>query len=364
MNVLQVISGRDVNGALVYCRLLSQRLAGRGHKIVLLCRKGSWIAGRPPDGVELIESDLDWFPPRELKKTARLVRERGIDLVHSHMSRAHNFAVLLRSFVRVPVVATAHARLFQLHWRFHDLVLANSAATADWLLRRRLVSPARLRTVLCFAELDRFFRTPADRSRWTRGELGARDGRFLIGAVGELAVRKGHRYLMEALPAIIQAIPDARLVLLGRFHRADHVSRSLRRFQLRNGLARRVHWLGRRDNVQDYLAAMNVCVVPSVEEPLGLVAVEAQAAGIPVIATRVGGLPEIVEHEKTGLLVPARDPEAIANAVIRLRQDAALGQRLVAAGKESARATFDPERLTGEVERAYESLLAARPLNR
>ncbi len=357
MNILQIISGRDVNGALVYCRLLSQRLAARGHRVTLLCRKGSWIAGLPPDGVEVWESGLEWFPPRELKRIAALVSERRIDLVHSHMSRAHNFAVLLKRLVRIPVVATAHARLVQLHWRFHDLVLANSAATAAFLRSRRLVTPERLRTVLCFADLEKFLDTPADRSRWSRGELGARDGRFLMCTVGELVARKGHRYLFEALPAILRAIPDARLVLLGRFHREETETRWLRRFQLRNELFRRVHWLGRRDNVQDYMAAMDVCVVPSIEEPLGLVAVEAQAAGIPVVATRIGGLPEIVEHERTGLLVPARNPAAIAKAVIRLRGDAELRQRLVLAGRESARTTFDPERLTREVEGAYEDLL-------
>jgi glycosyltransferase involved in cell wall biosynthesis len=214
-----------------------------------------------------------------------------------------------------------------------------------------------LKTVLCFADLEKFFHTPADRNRWTRGELGARDGRCLLGTVGEVVPRKGHRYLFGALPEIVRALPDARLMLLGRFHRDDREARWLRRFQLREKLFRRVHWLGRRDNVQDYMAAMDICVVPSVEEPLGLVAVEAQAAGVPVIATRVGGLPEIVADGETGLLVPPRDPAAIAHAVLRLRNDPELRSRLVAAGRESARAKFDPELLTEEVIRAYRELL-------
>lgn len=360
MNILQIISGRDVNGALIYCRLLSERLAERGHAVTLLCRPGSWISEYRPAGVSVVTLPLRWRPGGDLPAVGRMVRELGIELVHSHQSRAHNFAALLRQRTGTPSVATAHARIMQLHWRFHDLVLANSHATAQFLRSRRLVHPARLETVYCYADIQRFASVRADRGAYMRGELHARDGRFLVGVVGEVTPRKGHRYLFEALPAIVRAIPDARLVLIGRFHRQERLTRSLRQFQLRHGLLRRVHWLGRRQNVEDYLQALDVLVVPSIEEPLGLVAVEAQAAGIPVIAADVGGLPEIVKHNETGLLVPPRDPAGIAEAVLRMHGDGALRKRLASAARESAISMFDPGRLTTAVETCYQRLLGRR----
>lgn len=358
LKILQITSGRDINGALVYCRLLSQQLAAAGHEVTLLCRPGSWIARQPMPGVTVRESELERFPPGELRRIAAWIKAEGIQIAHSHMSRAHNFGALLARLSPVRSVATAHAQYLQLHWRFHDLVLANSVSSARFHRRVNRIRADRLKTVYCFADLERFLNARADRRNWYRRELLAPPGRHLIAMVGEVVEKKGHRYLFRALPEILRQIPDARVVLIGRFHRDDSCTRRLRKIQMRNQLFRRVHWLGRRENIHEYLKAMDVCVVPSLQESLGLVAVEAQAAGIPVVAARTGGLPEIVQHERTGLLVPPRDPAALAEAVIRLYQNPEWKDQLVAEARAQAIRTFDPERLTYQVIEAYEELLA------
>ncbi len=304
-----------------------------------------------------MESDMDRFPPTELRRVAAWIAENKVDVVHTHMSRAHNFGVLLKRFCRIPVVATAHAQYIQLHWRFNDLVLANSSATTRFHRRYNLVSAAKIRTVFCFADLHRFLTTGKKLIPYIRGELHARDGRFLIGVIGEVIARKGHRYLFEAMPQILEKIPDARIILIGRFHRQEKCTRALRHIQKTLKLHRRIHWLGRRENVNAYLSAMNVCVVPSIVEPLGLVAVESQAVGVPVVASNVGGLPEIVRHEESGLLVPPRDPGAIAAAVIRLHGDEQLRSRVIEKGQIDAAEMFDPKRLTAQVVEAYQSLI-------
>ena len=112
-----------------------------------------------------------------------------------------------------------------------------------------------------------------------------------------------------------------------------------------------------RDNIQDFLVASDMCVVPSVREPLGLVAVEAMAAGTPVVASRVGGLPEIVVDEQNGLLVPPRDPKSLAAAVIRMARDRSLRERLSEQGKQFVYSRFDPDVLTTDIESAYHSLV-------
>lgn len=329
--------------------------------MTVLCRPGAWIARQDMPGVRVIESTLARWPTTELKRMAAFCRSEGIGIVHSHMSRAHNFAAILRRLAPVRAVATAHAQYIQLHWRFHDLVLANSSSTAEFHLRYNRIPRSRMKTVYCFADVERFLNARADRRAWYRRELHAPEGRHLICVVGEVVARKGHRHLFDAMPAVLRAVPDAKLVLLGRFHRGEPCTQALRRKQQKLGLWRKVHWLGRRENIHEYLQAMDVCVVPSVVEPLGLVAVEAQAAGVPVIASKTGGLPEVVSHEKTGLLVPSRDPAALAEAIIRLHGDPNLRQQLVTSGRLAAASMFDAARLTEEVIEAYRELLDRNP---
>jgi glycosyltransferase involved in cell wall biosynthesis len=119
-----------------------------------------------------------------------------------------------------------------------------------------------------------------------------------------------------------------------------------------------VHFLGHRDDVPEILAALDVLVhVPSAPEPFGRVVAEAMAVGKPVVAARAGGLPEIVEHEVTGLLVPPGDPSACAAAVLRLLADPALRARLGTAGRRRAEERFDPAAHAERVVAAYREVL-------
>lgn len=359
MRILQLNSGRQVNGAMVHTYLLVQRLTELGHEVTVLCRRGYWLWDKL-DGlpIERIDSVMHRRWP-EVRRVARIVRERRIDVMHTHMSRAHMFGVMLRVLTGVPCVATAHHRHIQLHWRWNDFVIANSEATRKFQVRLNLVPPRRIRTIYCSSDLTRFESVgPAIRAS-TRRELGIEDDRPLLGVVGEVVPRKGHIHLFRALPRILERFPNATLAVLGRFKRQESAARQLRRFLHDQGLFKRVLWLGRRNNVPDFMAAMDVCVVPSIEEPLGLVAIEAQAAGTPLVVTNAGGLVEIVEDEVNGLVVPTRDSAAIAEAVTRLLRDRALRDRLVACGRQNAGERFSPNVLNGQIVEVLRQVTAA-----
>ncbi len=359
MKVLQIISGREINGALVYCRLLTQQLVEAGHEVTIVCRRDSWILsqGLP---VEIIESDMRRFPTTDLKQIRALTSKSGFDVIHTHMSRAHSFGVLLRWLTGVPVVATAHNRYMQLHWKFNDFVIANSDSTREYHRKYNLVSQDRIQTVHCFIDLQRFLAVGRRERNYIRTELHMNDGQFLIGVVGEIIPRKGQWYLFEGLAELTRRIPGLHLVLLGRFHRDEPYTRKLRQIQIRNGLYRRVRWLGRRDNIHEQMAAMDVVVVPSIEEPFGLVAVEAQAAGTPVIASATGGLPEIVQHERNGLLVPPANTRALVDSICRLAEDKALAERLIQNSRRDAAQSYSPAKLTADVIAVYEKLISIR----
>lgn len=359
VKILQVVSGREINGALVYCQLLTRRLLEAGHEPIVVCRPGSWLTrqGLP---VPIIESELERYPFDDLKEISALIKREKIDVIHTHMSRAHTFGILLKGLTGVPVVATAHNRYVQLHWRFNDFVIANSLATERYHRRWNLVRPDRARTIHCFVDSQRFTGVGEPERRKIRRELRYNGNEFVVGVVGEVIPRKGQTYLAQALPELMRRIPDLRVLLVGRYHRSERYVQKMRQLQARAGLHKMLRWLGRRSNVQEYMAAMDLVLVTSTEEPFGLVAVESQLAGKPTIATNVGGLPEIVQHQRNGLLIPSRNSRAIIEAVERLYQDRELARQLADTGRMDAADRFDPQRLTGEVIEVYREVLRRR----
>lgn len=359
MKILQVISGRNVNGAVTYCKFLTERLERLGHQVAVLCRSDGWLQRNLPPSVEVFESDLSRRPV-EIKRVARWMGERQFDVVHSHMSRAHSFGVIMKMMTGVPVVATAHQCSLQLHWRFNDRVIANSEATAIYQRRFNRVSQNRMRTVHCFSDLDRFLNVVPSSIKYVRNEMRVQDSDFLIGVVGDVLARKGQVYLFRAMAEILEAVPNCKLVLVGRFNRSEDYVQRLRRIQKRSPLTNRVKWLGLRENVQDFMGAFDICVVPSVSEPLGLVALEALATATPVVASRTGGLPEIVQHNKSGILVPPKDPGELAKAVITLAKDAKLRNAMGESGRAFVREKFDPATLARRVESVYQELTAKK----
>ena len=363
MNILQITSGRHINGALTYCKFLSEHLIASGHSVTILCRKDGWIEHQDIPGAHFFHSEMD-RTTTEIQRVSDWMADQKFNVIHTHMSRAHSFGVLLKLKNGVPVIATAHNRSFQLHWRFNDYVIANSDATCRYQRRINRVPDHRLETVHCFTDLQRFTDTTERSKRRVLRQLRTSPDDFLIGVVGEVVKRKGHIYLIQALQEIAAAVPNFKLVLLGRFNREEAYVKQMRRILLKSRLLGKVKWLGLRSNVQDFMAAFDLTIVPSIEEPLGLVALESLAAGTPVIASDTGGLPEIVEHQVSGLIVPPKHPASIAQAVIELANDPTRRIKMGQAGKSFVFERFDPQVLSQQVEAIYERVIGNLPAHR
>lgn len=360
MNILQIISGRSINGALTYCKFLSEILIANGHNVSVLCRKDGWIEHQSIPGVEFFHSEMD-RSRSEISRVAQWAQTKNFDVLHTHMSRAHAFGVLLKLKTGVPVIATAHNRSIQLHWTFNDYVIANSEATCRYQKRINRVSGKRIETVHCFTDLQRFNEITHRCVGRVERQLRVTKDQFLVGLVGEVVARKGHIYLFEALPKIVKEVPDFKLVLLGRYNRSELYVKRMRRILMKERLLGRVKWLGLRSNVQDFMAAFDLTVVPSVEEPLGLVALESLAAGTPVVASDTGGLPEIVHHQKNGLIVPPKNSAALADAIIEMARDRDRRLAMGQAGKAFVFDAFDPQRLCQKVESVYQRVVESKP---
>ena len=359
LKILQIISGGNVNGAVTYCKFLSEQLERFGHEVTVLCRPDGWLQQHLRPSIEVVESDFS-RRPLELRRVAKWIREQRFDVMHSHMSSAHVFGVLMRLMTGTPVVATANQCSFQLHWRLNHHVIANSDATAVYQRKINWVPESKLTTVHCFTDLERFTNTTPDAVRWVQSEMRIKDRDFVVGVVGDVVARKGHLYLFKAIEQIVASVPNFKLVLIGRFHRDQSYVKRLRSLQRKPALRNRVKWLGIRENVQDFMGAFDLAVVPSVEEPLGLVALEAMATGTPVVATNTGGLPEIIQPNVTGLLVPRKNPNELARAVIKMAHDAEMRQRMGEHGRRFVQENFNPEDLARKVERVLSNQVKHR----
>jgi glycosyltransferase involved in cell wall biosynthesis len=197
------------------------------------------------------------------------------------------------------------------------------------------------------------FLAPADRAG-CRSALAVPADAHVFGLAARFSTQKGLRYLIAALPEVRRDVPGALLLLGG----SGPLEGALREQAVALGVSGAVRWLGHVDDIAGLLSALDVYVSPSVTEALGIGLIEAGLAGVPTVATDVGGVSEVVLADKTGLLVPATDPRAIAGAVTRLLTDRALGRELAAAARTRCLSEFSLERMIDGTLAVYSATLA------
>jgi glycosyltransferase involved in cell wall biosynthesis len=306
----------------------------------------------------MVPSDLHRWPVDELRRVAGIIRQEQVELVHTHMSRANFFGILLRWMCRVPAVATAHANHFQLHWMFNDSVIANSDATLRYQRRRNFVRPSRSETIRMFVGRTQIAARPTEARRRARELLGLDDTVPLAGLVGNVGPRKGIHVAVAAMPHILALVPAARLAVVGNLRHVEYVER-VQAEARRLGVDDAILWLDHRDDVPELLPAFDVYVQPSLVEPLGLSILEAMAAGLPVVASQVGGIPEIVVPGETGILVPPSSAEALADGVAALLDAPNLRAVMGQAGRTRVLSDFSPDEQVDRIESVFTRV--ARP---
>jgi glycosyltransferase involved in cell wall biosynthesis len=247
-----------------------------------------------------------------------------------------------------------------------DAVVGNSAYTAERV--RALAPKARLAVVHNGIDAARFDPARMDReaARRALGVAGTR--RPLLGVVAQLTPWKGQDVAVEALRLLRERGLDAHLLLIGeakfvaratRFDNEAYV-RGLRERIAATGLEERVSWLGQRDDVPQLIRALDVLLLPSWEEPFGRAVIEAMALEVPVVATAVGGPPELLGDGREGYLVAPRDPEAWARAILAVVERDDGGAALGAAGRRRVLEAFTTQHMVAATLSVYDRALAAR----
>ena len=303
----------------------------------------------------------------------RLFERNRYDIVHTHTSKAGFLGRLAAERAGVPIVVhTPHGNIFHGYFpkpvtrlfvwmerhaaRRTDRLIELTAGGVVEYLAEDIGRREQFRVIFSGVDFGPYEGARA-RREVTRRALGVGPENVLVGGAGRLEPVKGFAYFVAAAQTIAAAVPEACFILAGAGSlRAELEAQAA-------GLADRFRFLGLRDDVPGLMAAMDIFVMPSVNEGMGRVLLEAGAAATPAVATAVGGIPDIVVDGSTGVLVPPRDPQALAEAVIALARDADRRRGMGEMARAMVVPAYGLDRMVQQIETLYEELIREKGLD-
>lgn len=369
ISVVHVIDHMGAGGAQQLVANLAIRQLQNGVSVNVIALRGPTPLGArlSASGVPVYFLGLTSWDPRQVALIRRILRTINPSIVHLHLIRACTFGWIAAALAGVSAIVIhdheasaeiythpgpllALRRLIEPHVTSpHVIYIAVSETAAAYAVQAGRRPVERVKVVYDGIDWEFFANFPLNQAE-ARASLGLPEGKVLIVGVGRLRPVKGFDILLEAVAALPANI---HLALAG-----DGPERSvlaMRATQLE--IADRVHFLGHLTDVRSLLRAGDIYVQPSRREAFGLAAVEAGAIGLPVVASAVGGLREIVCHGETGLLVPPERPTELAAALGQLVVDPSLSHRLGLAARDRVRARFTIEQTVERLDAIYRSLI-------
>jgi glycosyltransferase involved in cell wall biosynthesis len=324
----------------------------------------AWLAEQ---GIPVQHLGRGRFDPRLLTDLVRVGRERRARILHVHGYAASDYgrlaarrlgaALVLHEHFADPRLPAYQGLADRLLAPLVDRAIAVSGSTRDFLVRERHVPLSRVRLIWNGAPLDEFAPVAPETARAARRSLGIAEDALVVGAIGRLNEQKGHRYLVEAAPALLGPRPSAHVLIVGDGDQMEPLKAQAAAL----GLAARVTFAGHRTDIPALLGALDVFAISSTYEGTPLALFEALAAGKPIVSTAVDGCREVLEEGVTGLLVPPRDGPALAAALGRVLDDAGL-RRSLADNARGASTRYDIRACVASMEALYDEVLAERGL--
>lgn len=304
----------------------------------------------------------------------RLMLQERPDIVHTHTSKTGILGRWAAKMAGVPIIVhTPHGHVFYGHFgplvsRFFlaierlmasitDRMVALSEGERNDYIRFSVSSPDKIVTIHSGVEIDRYMKAEVNVEE-KRRSLGLNPNGLVVGTVGWLLPIKGPIHLLNAMAHIWRNHPEIRLVFVGK----GELEGKLRAEASRMGVSERVTFLGWRDDIPEIMQILDIFVLPSLNEGMGRVLVEAMAAGRPVVASRVGGIPDLVEHKKNGFLVGPGDVNGTSLAIKRLLIDREMRDEMGRMGRAMAQ-NFTVEGMVEKIDALYSSLYQKKQHN-
>lgn len=385
LRVLRAITRLNIGGPAIHAILLTRGLQNERFSSVLVTglegpHEGSMRDLASKHGVEprvLRELGREVSPLNDLRATLamyRLIRKGRPHIVHTHMAKAGTAGRLAARLARVPIVVhTFHGHTFHSYWgpvksavflqiertlgAMTDRVIAVGDAQKADIAHYGVAPLNKILTIPLGLEIEPMLDAEQHRGR-LRAELGIVDDRPLIGIVARLVPIKAHEVFLEAASIIRAASPESTFLIIGDGERRAELEALARQL----GVADATRFLGWRDDMREVYADLDVVTLCSNNEGSPVALIEALAAARPVVSTRVGGVPNVVQDGESGLLVPPRDPVAFADSVLAILRDPARGTQLGLAGRRAVFPKHASTRLVQDVERLYLELAREKGL--
>ena len=300
----------------------------------------------------------------------KILRKERPDIVHTHTSKAGFLGRFASFLARVPIIIhTPHGHVFHSYFGptltkifviaekilslITDKIITLTNRERDEHIERRIAPLNKFITIHSGVDLDRFMNLNIDIKK-KKKELNIPQDFYVIGTVGRLVPIKGHKYLVSAAEMIIKEFPKTVFVIVGD----GFLKPILERHAEALGIRKNIVFTGWRKDVPEILYLFNVLVFPSLNEGMGRVMIEGMSLGKPIVASNVGGIRDLIEDGKNGLLVPPRDSNALRKAISRLIRNKKLAEGLGKIGKMEVYPDFDASTMVKKIDNLYESLLS------
>lgn len=304
---------------------------------------------------------MDWSIPFKL---AHMIKELHIDIVHTQNQSSWLYAVIAAKLAKVPLVHTVHSNVnfnnpHPRRWlilqkylaKYTSRVICVANSNAKFMIERQNIPVEKIKVVYNGIDSE-IYNRPCD-MLLKRKELAIKEEDLIVGNVARLSPPKDHETLVRAFKIVTKKIPAAKLLLVGDGPLETKIKTLVSDLNLNT----KVKFLGRRRDIPELLKIFDIFVLSSSSEGLPVAILEAMASGLPVAATNVAGNPEAVINEETGLIVSAKNPEALAEAICRLLQNPEEAKRMGDNGRNRVKEYFTFDKMVKEYEDIYSSLL-------
>ena len=304
-----------------------------------------------------------------LLKLYFLIRKGRYDIVHCHTSKGGFIGRLAARLAKVRVIIySPHGDIFEGYFgkiktrffiwlerfsaRFTDKIITLTKSGIEPYIKAGIGQKSQFDYIYNGVDVERLRKRKVDRIQ-KRQEIGVENDCFLVVTAGRLVPVKGHTYLITAIAQVITEIPNIRLVFLGDGELRGELLGQVKTL----GLEKQVLFPGMRSDVPEIISCSDLFVLPSVNEGFGVVLLEAMAMRCPIVATNVGGVPEVVLDGETGILVPPGDPVPLARGIIQLLKDPSIALKMAECGYQRLKACFDIRETVSKTEHLYKELL-------
>lgn len=360
MTSLHIDTARTWRGGQNQALLTVLGLRAIGHRTVLVAHPAGELRRRAREGPDLIplapRSELDLHAAWRLTRVIKDVQPEIIQAHDPHGVAMASLALAYQGNGLKPQLVASRRVDFHLktnafsRWKYRQVRAFICASDAiRHMLIDQGIEPERAITVHEGIDLAHVDAAPAANAH---EQFWLPHGAPLVGNIGALVPHKGQRYLIDAAALVVREVPDARFLILGEGELKPALEKQIADL----ALTKHVLLAGFRPDVLSLLKGFDIFVMPSVTEGLGTSLLDAMACAKPIVASRVGGIPEVVRHGETGLLVPPKDARDLAAAIIRLLLDPALRTRFAQAGLARVREKFSVERMVNETLAVYAHL--------